>query len=103
MSTQSYQTTEQQIIVGEPTKVTAYPNPFSDRVKFVVTSAVSGKGSLEIYNMLGQKIKSVYQGNIIAGNQIFEMNLPAAQRSNIIYVLRVGDKRITGKLLHLNR
>jgi hypothetical protein len=103
MRTDTYQTIEQQIVIEEPTKVTAYPNPFSNKVKFVVTSAIAGKGSLEVYNMLGQKIKSVYQGNIIAGNQIFELSLPSAQRSNLIYVLRVGDKRVTGKLLHLNR
>jgi hypothetical protein len=103
LRTEVNQPTTQQIIVEEPTKVTAYPNPFSNKVKFVVTSAISGKGSLEVYNMLGQKIKSVYQGQIIAGNQIFELSLPSAQRSNLIYVLRVGDKRVTGKLLHLNR
>jgi hypothetical protein len=103
MRTDTYQTIEQQIVIEEPTKVTAYPNPFSNKVKFVVTSAIAGKGSLEVYNMLGQKIKSVYQGNIIAGNQIFELSLPSTQRSNLIYVLRVGDKRVTGKLLHLNQ
>lgn len=103
LSTGNQQTTTQQIIVEEQTKVVAYPNPFSDRIKFIVTSAVSGKGSLEVYNMLGQKVKSVYQGQIVAGSQNFELSLPSAQRSNLIYVLRVGDKRITGKLLHLNR
>ena len=102
MRTGSY-TTEQQIVVAEPTKVTAYPNPFSNKVKFVVTSAVAGKGSLEVYNTLGQKIKSVYQGQIIAGNQSFELSLPSTQQSNLIYVLKVGDRKITGKLLHINK
>jgi hypothetical protein len=102
MRTDNY-SMEQQIVVEEPTKVTAYPNPFSNKVKFVVTSALSGKGSLEVYNMLGQKIKSVYQGQIIVGNQTFELSLPSTARSNLIYVLRVGDKRVTGKLLHINR
>jgi hypothetical protein len=102
MRTGSY-ATEQQIIVEEPAKVTAYPNPFSNKVKFVVTSAIAGQGSLEVYNMLGQKIKSVYQGQIIAGNQTFELSLSSAQRSNLIYVLKVGDRRVTGKLLHLNQ
>lgn len=96
-------TTQQQIVVTQPTKVTAYPNPFSDKVKFVVTSAVAGQGSLEVFNMLGQRVKTVYQGKIIAGNQNFELSLPAAQRSNLIYVLKVGDTRITGKLLNVNR
>lgn len=103
MRTDNYQTTEQKIVVKEPTKVTAYPNPFNNKVKFIITSAVAGKGSLEVYNTLGQKVKSVYQGQIIAGNQSFELSLPSTQRSNLIYVLRVGDKRVTGKLLHLNR
>jgi hypothetical protein len=97
------QTTVQQVVVPAQTKVTAYPNPFSDRVKFVVTSSVAGQGSLEVYNMLGQKLKTVYQGKIIAGNQTFDLALPATQRSNLIYVLRVGDTRITGKLLNINR
>jgi hypothetical protein len=44
------------------TTVKAYPNPFSDRVKFMVTSTVAGNGNLEIYNMMGQKVKTVYQG-----------------------------------------
>jgi hypothetical protein len=101
LRTEASQSTVQPIIVEEPTKVTAYPNPFTGKVKFVVTSAIAGKGSLEVYNMLGQKVKSVYQGNIIAGNQTFELNLPSSARSNLIYVLTVGDKRITGKLLHL--
>jgi hypothetical protein len=37
------------------TTVKAYPNPFSDRIKFMVTSTVAGNGNLEIYNMMGQK------------------------------------------------
>lgn len=103
MRTDNSQTIQQQMTVQETAKVTAFPNPFNDRVKFVVTSSIAGKGSLEVYNMLGQKIKSVYQGQFIEGNQNFELSLPSSQRANLIYVLRVGDKRVTGKLLHLNR
>jgi len=102
MRTDNTQIVDQQAIVQEQAKVTAYPNPFSGKVKFVVTSPIAGQGSLEVFNMLGQKVKTVYQGKIIAGNQNFELSLPAAQRSNLIYVLRVGDKRVTGKLLHVN-
>ena len=79
----------------------AYPNPFNDKVKFVVNSSTQGNGSLEIYDVLGQKVKTIYQGHINAGNQIFEMSMPAKQRSTFIYVLKVGDKQVTGKLLQL--
>jgi hypothetical protein len=82
--------------------VKAYPNPFNDKVKFAVNSPDAGTGSLEIYNLLGQKIKTVYQGRINAGSQVFEMSIPKKQQSTLIYVFRVGARQITGKLLQLN-
>jgi hypothetical protein len=103
MRTENYQTAEQQIVLEEQTKVSAYPNPFSDKVKFVVNSSMAGKGSLEVYNMLGQKVKTVYQGHMVTGIQTFELNLPRQQLSNLLYVLKIGDKRVSGKLLQLNR
>jgi hypothetical protein len=87
---------------GNQLLVKAYPNPFNDKVKFVVNSAQAGNGSLEIYNMLGQKIKTVYQGHINSGNQNFELTVPKKQQSTLIYILRVGDKQVNGKLLQLN-
>lgn len=84
-------------------KVTAYPNPFSDKINFVVNAPVSGKGTLEVYNSLGQKIKTIYQGTINKGTQNFELRLPVRQQANLIYVLRVGDKQLSGKVLQLNQ
>ncbi len=90
-------------ITESQTTVKAYPNPFSDRVKFVVTSPVAGKGILEVYNMMGQRVKTVYQGFIAAGTQTFELSLPTQQISNLVYVLRIGDKKMSGKLLQINQ
>jgi hypothetical protein len=89
--------------VESQTTVKAYPNPFSDKVKFLVTSAAAGRGSLEVYNMMGQKVKTVYQGFITKGSQTFELSLPNQQVANLIYVLRVGDKKMSGKLLQINQ
>jgi hypothetical protein len=85
------------------TTVKAYPNPFSDRVKFMVTSSDAGYGNLDVYNMMGQKVKTVYTGFIAAGTQTFELSLPTHQVSNLVYVLRVGDKKVTGKILQINQ
>ena len=86
-----------------PLQVKAYPNPFHDKINFVVTSPVSGKGSLEVYNSLGQKIRTVYQGNINKGNQNFELRLPQRQVSNLIYVLNVDGQKVSGKILQVNQ
>ena len=83
--------------------VKAYPNPFSDKIKFVVTSPIGGKGNLEVYNMMGQRVKTVYQGYISSGTQTFELSLPTQQIANLVYVLRIGDKRISGKILQINQ
>jgi len=85
------------------TTVKAYPNPFSDRVKFLVSSSVSGNGSLDVYNMMGQRVKTVYTGFIAAGTQTFELSLPTQQVSSLVYVLRIGDKKMTGKILQINQ
>ncbi|HET9432623.1 MAG TPA: T9SS type A sorting domain-containing protein, partial [Chitinophagaceae bacterium] len=90
-------------IVESELKVKAYPNPFNQRINFVVSSPVSVRGSLEVYNGMGQKVKTVYVGMISRGSQTFELTLPANKTSNLLYVLRVGNQRITGKILQLNR
>ena len=88
--------------VGIPSalKVTAYPNPFADRVRFDVESPLSGQGSLELFNVLGQKVTTVYQGLISEGRQSFDVHLSGRQPANLVYVLQVGGKRVTGKLFH---
>jgi hypothetical protein len=82
--------------------VKAYPNPFNDRVKFFINAPSAGNGSLDVYNLMGQKIKSVYQGHINAGNNSFELSIPKQQQATLIYIFKVGTKQVTGKLLQLN-
>ena len=83
--------------------VQAFPNPFNDRVRFVVSIPESGTASLEVYNMMGQKVRTVYRGYMAAGTRTFEISLPAQGIANLVYVFRLGDKQITGKLLQLNQ
>lgn len=84
--------------LSKGTTIKAFPNPFNDRVKFVVTSETAGKASLEVFNMLGQKVKTVYTGHVAPGVQNFELSIPTNQRSTLIYVWRMGEKQVTGKL-----
>jgi hypothetical protein len=83
-------------------KVSAYPNPFKDKISFVINSQVSGQGSLQVYNMLGQKVATVYNGTIVAGrSQIVEYNAPRSFNGGMIYIFRVGGKQVTGKLINV--
>jgi hypothetical protein len=82
--------------------VNAYPNPFKDHVRFVISSRISGQGSLEIYNMLGQRIQTVYNGNIVADrSQVVEYKVSQAIHGGLIYIFKQGGKQVTGKLLNI--
>jgi hypothetical protein len=91
----------QAITLEEPlTKVTAAPNPFNNRIRFSLQSAVSGQGSLELYDMLGQKLKTVFQGYVQKGQiKTIEYSVPGAQHSNLIYLFKVGTQRKSGILI----
>lgn len=94
------ETINAQIISKAIPKVTAAPNPFSTRLRFQLKSDVSGRGSLELYNMMGQRVQVVFQGNIEAGkSQTIEYSVPSTQRTNLIYVFRVGEQSTSGKLI----
>jgi hypothetical protein len=80
--------------------VSAYPNPYTNSVRFTVANPKAGQGNLEVFNMLGQKVQVVYQGFIPAGTQSYQMNVSGTQTGNLIYRLRVGNSQVTGKLLH---
>jgi hypothetical protein len=85
---------------GSRTKVLAAPNPFNDKVRFTMESGISGQGSLEIFNSLGQRLKVVFQGYVEAGKPVVkEFTVPFVQRGMLVYVFRVGNERVTGKLI----
>ncbi|HLO80614.1 MAG TPA: hypothetical protein VK166_06630, partial [Chitinophagaceae bacterium] len=84
--------------------VKAMPNPFSNQVRFLIKSAYSGMGSLDIYNMQGQKVKTVYKGYIRAGSSYFDLRIADnTNTSQLVYVLSINGERVTGKLLRTTR
>lgn len=94
------ETIDARILSKAKTRAAAAPNPFSSRLRFLLQSDISGSGSLELYNMLGQKVQTVFQGYVEAGkSQTIDYSVPAAQRTNLIYIFRVGDQTATGKLI----
>ena len=80
--------------------VSAFPNPFSENINFEIETKQSGQGILDVYSMSGQKVKTVFNGYINPGRQRFSMTVPAGQRSMLFYVFRLGDQKVSGKLLH---
>ena len=82
--------------------VKTIPNPFSNKVRFVISAEEAGNGTLEIFNIQGQKVKTIYQGHINAGTNLFDLTLPERRRAELIYVLKTENKTISGKLLQIS-
>ena len=77
------------------------PNPFSNQVRFMIATAQAGNGTLDLYNIAGQKVKTIYQGYIPAGVNYFDLRMGSQQKSELIYILKIGDQKVSGKLLQL--
>jgi hypothetical protein len=81
--------------------VSAYPNPFRDNVNFVIASPESGKAVLEVYNLFGQKLQTVYEGFIYAGrSQVVQFNAGTTASGVLIYKLRINENQVTGRIIN---
>jgi hypothetical protein len=75
------------------------PNPFKDQVVFKVFAPQAGNGSLDIYNLAGQKIANVYSGNFTEGENLHNYSTTQLPNTHVIYRLTIDGVQVTGKLL----
>ena len=82
--------------------VKAYPNPFTDHVYFDLSLPTDSKVRLEVYNVDGSKVATLYDDVVVAYDHYRLEFAPNNLSSNIlIYRLIVdGTLQFTGKLIH---
>ncbi len=78
-----------------------YPNPFNPSTEIKVSLDHSGVMSLIIYNVLGQAVDVVAQGQKTGGVYTFNVNLDRFASGVYFYTLRQGPNVITKKMLLL--
>jgi hypothetical protein len=61
-----------------------YPNPFNPSTTISFGLPVNASVALDVYNLIGEKVASVYQGELNAGN--YEYNFDASNLPSGIYV-----------------
>ncbi|MEO6406661.1 MAG: hypothetical protein ABIY51_03840, partial [Ferruginibacter sp.] len=83
--------------------VSAFPNPYTDKVVFTVESKVAGDATLELFGLLGEKVKTLFDGHIEKdGTRKLIYEAPSHLRKSLVYKFRVGGEVITGKVLYIN-
>ncbi len=90
-------------ILRHEAQVSVYPNPFTDKVKFEVVVPQSGNGTLEVFNLFGQRVKTIFSGYFPSGINSYEMNLENLDQSNFIYQLTMDKNQVKGKFSRINR
>ncbi|MBD3234837.1 MAG: T9SS type A sorting domain-containing protein [candidate division Zixibacteria bacterium] len=76
----------------------AYPNPFNATTTISYQLPVASSVNLDIYNVLGQRVTSLVNGNMEAGYH--SVNWDASNYSSGVYFykLKIGDKVITKRM-----
>ncbi|MCK5764610.1 MAG: T9SS type A sorting domain-containing protein [Bacteroidales bacterium] len=85
----------------------SWPNPFSNLISFTLTLQTASSVTVEIYNLNGQKIKSINDKYLSEGIHQFEWDGKSEAGNNIpagmyIYKVQTHDQQLTGKII-LNR
>jgi len=79
--------------------VGVFPNPYHDNVTFVIGSPIDAKGSLKIYNAMGQLISNVFQGSVSAGKSKSILFTAPVADGSLFYIYEQNGQKVTGKLI----
>jgi len=87
--------------IEDNVSVKTFPNPYRDRVKFVIEVAEAGYGTLEVFNIQGQKVKTLFQGYMQAGTNFFELSVSNRRSAQLVYVFTKDGEKTSGKLIQM--
>ena len=78
-----------------------YPNPFNPTTNVKVNMKAEGNASLKVYNLIGEEVLNVFEGELLAG--VHEMNINASNLASGVYIyqLNVDNKYTDIKKMNL--
>jgi hypothetical protein len=75
-----------------------YPNPFNPVTYIEFNLATAGKTSLTIYNILGQRVVTLFDQDMVAGKHKISFNAERFASGTYIYELKSNGKVLTKKM-----
>ena len=87
--------------VVELAEVKAYPNPFTDKLNFTFVSPEQTHARIDIYDVTGRKVKTVFEGVVESSVTYNATFTPETQTSAIyLYRLVIGVEVFNGKVIY---
>lgn len=85
----------------EYTDLKVYPNPFSEEVRFEFVSPIATQAKIDIYNMAGQMVQTVFDGFVEKNTTYNAEFKPEEQVSGVyFYRMKLGNVIHNGKLVY---
>jgi serine protease AprX len=83
-----------------------YPNPFNNKTTFIVESPMESVVEMAIFNLLGQRVKTLFQGLILPGQRTFTwdgINEKGYASATGVYIVRfvTPSKVLSKKMVYL--
>ena len=77
-----------------------YPNPFTTKANIQFTASESGRAVVELYNIAGTKIRTLFSANVVEG-EVYNTSFGDALLASGVYVYTIsnGKQKHTGKLI----
>ena len=73
-----------------------YPNPFNPSTKINFNLAADSKVTLKVFNLLGEEVRTLFNGNLSAGNHKVDFN--AADLNTGVYIYKLEAAGIDGSV-----
>jgi hypothetical protein len=79
-----------------------YPNPFTTKMNIQFTAAENGNAAVELYTLLGVKIRTLFSRKVVQG-EVYNVTVADATLSKGLYLYRItnGKQRHGGKVLKI--
>jgi hypothetical protein len=88
----------------ENTNISVYPNPFNDRLYFDFNSPKDVRACIDIFDVTGRKVKSVFYSFIKGGVNYHAEFIPESEVNNLyFYQIKLGEEVFYGKIVYSRR
>ena len=79
-----------------------YPNPFTTKANIQFTASEGGRAIVEVYNITGTKIRTLFSANVVQG-EVYNASFGDALLPGGVYVytIRNGKQKHTGRIIKL--
>lgn len=79
--------------------ISTYPNPFSTTVNFKFSLERDAKVNIEIFNIVGMKIKTIHNSILKPGDYLFRWDGSSYDNGIYLYNFKVDDEVETGRVI----